>query len=85
MDEVIWLCSQMQPDTEYFCAVTSDMQRLQGIIGGIVSEGQVDDDEVRALDGPKFHGLPKAALFGEFLAVPHVRFVSSLRWTPGPC
>lgn len=48
--DVLWLCGQMQPESQYFDQITADMQRLQGILGGIVADGYVADDEVAALD-----------------------------------
>lgn len=47
-DDIIWLCERLR-STEYFDQTTADLQRLHAILGGIVSDGQVSEDELRGL------------------------------------
>ena len=44
-----WLLHRLDPDKGYFDTVTQDMQKLQGILGGIVADGYVSDEEVESL------------------------------------
>ncbi|MBY0436619.1 MAG: BRCT domain-containing protein [Burkholderiales bacterium] len=47
-DDIVWLCERLG-STEYFDQVTSDLQRLHAILGGIASDGQVSEEELRGL------------------------------------
>lgn len=47
--DVLWLCGKFTTDNTYYDAVTSDMQRLQGILGGIVADGHISKEELNAL------------------------------------
>ena len=47
-DDVVWLCERLR-STEYFDQTTADLQRLHAILGGIVSDGQITEDELRGL------------------------------------
>ena len=47
-DDIAWLCERLR-STEYFDQTTADLQRLHAILGGIVSDGQVTEDELRGL------------------------------------
>lgn len=47
-DDIIWLCERLR-STEYFDKTTADLQRLHAMLGGIVSDGQVTEDELRGL------------------------------------
>ncbi len=47
-DDIVWLCERLR-STEYFDQTTADLQRLHAILGGIVSDGQVTEDELRGL------------------------------------
>lgn len=47
-DDVVWLCERLR-SAEYFDQITVDLQRLHAILGGIVSDGQVTEDELRGL------------------------------------
>ncbi|MBL8852891.1 MAG: hypothetical protein JNK57_02855 [Planctomycetaceae bacterium] len=47
--DVVWLCNKFTTEDTYFSKVTSDMQRLQGILGGIVADDKVTELELRGL------------------------------------
>jgi NAD-dependent DNA ligase len=47
-DDIVWLCERLR-SAEYFDQTTADLQRLHAILGGIVSDGQVTEDELRGL------------------------------------
>lgn len=47
--DLLWLCNKLTSENAYFDAATSDMQRLQGVIGGIAADGVITEDELRSL------------------------------------
>ncbi len=47
--DILWLCNKLTTDNTYFSTVTADMQRLQGILGGIIADGKVEKVELIAL------------------------------------
>lgn len=47
--DILWLCAKFSTENEYFCAITSDMQRLHGIMAGIIADGRVTASELRGL------------------------------------
>lgn len=47
-DDIVWLCDRLR-SAEYVDQTTADLQRLHAILGGIVSDGQVTEDELRGL------------------------------------
>jgi NAD-dependent DNA ligase len=47
-DDIVWLCEQLR-STNYFDKTTADLQRLHAILGGVVSDGKVTEDELRGL------------------------------------
>lgn len=47
-DDIVWLCERLR-STEFFDQTTADLQRLHAILGGIVSDGQVTEEELRGL------------------------------------
>lgn len=47
-DDIVWLCERLR-STEYFDKTTADLQRLHAILGGIVSDGEITEDELRGL------------------------------------
>lgn len=49
-DDIVWLCERLR-SAEYFDQTTADLQRLHAILGGIVSDSQVTEDELRGLSG----------------------------------
>ena len=47
--DIIWLCKQYTSQNKYYDHVTSDMQRLQGILAGIVADGVIEENELLGL------------------------------------
>lgn len=47
-DDIVWLCEQLR-STEYFDKTTADLQRLHAVLGGIVSDGQITEEEIQGL------------------------------------
>lgn len=46
--DILWLCERLQ-STQYFDAVTADLQVLHGILGGIAADGLVTKEELEGL------------------------------------
>ena len=46
--DILWLCEQLT-STEYYDSITADIQRLHAILGGIVSDGVITENELRGL------------------------------------
>lgn len=47
-DDIVWLCEKLCSN-EFFDRTTADLQRLHAILGGIVSDGHISEDEIRGL------------------------------------
>jgi len=50
IDDLLWLCQKYEKDSIYYNEVTADLQTLQGICHGIISDGVIEDNEVKLLD-----------------------------------
>lgn len=48
-DDLLWLCTKYTTENDYFDVVTSDMQRLQGLMVGISFDGQITVEELGTL------------------------------------
>lgn len=46
--DILWLCEKLR-STEFFDAATADMQRLHGLMAGIVGDGEITETEIRGL------------------------------------
>ena len=46
IEDLFWLCQKYESDNYYYNAVTADLQILQGICHGILSDGVVKEKEV---------------------------------------
>ncbi len=46
--DILWLCERLR-STEFYADVTADLQRLHGILGGIVADTHISAEELRAL------------------------------------
>lgn len=46
IEDLYWLCQKYEYDSVYYNSVTSDLQILQGIFHGILSDGEIKDKEV---------------------------------------
>lgn len=47
--DILWLCNQFSTKNQRFSAITSDMQRLQGILAGIIADGKITKEELEGL------------------------------------
>jgi hypothetical protein len=48
MDDIVWLCERLR-SAEYYDKITADLQRLHAILGGIIADGHVSEDELSGL------------------------------------
>jgi NAD-dependent DNA ligase (contains BRCT domain type II) len=48
-DDLVWLCNNIITPNNYYDAVTSDIQRLEGVLHGILSDGVITADELQGL------------------------------------
>lgn len=46
IEDLYWLCQKYESDNYYFNAVTADLQTLQGLCHGILSDGIISEKEV---------------------------------------
>lgn len=46
--DILWLCEKLS-SSEYYTKTTTDLQRLHGIVGGIIADGVITEDELRGL------------------------------------
>ena len=47
--DILWLCQNLSSDSIYYDDITSDIQRLQGMLHGILADGHISDDEIKQL------------------------------------
>lgn len=47
--DLLWLCNKFSTEENYYDAVTSDMQRLQGVLAGILADGKITESELASL------------------------------------
>jgi hypothetical protein len=47
-DDIVWLCERLR-STDYVDKITADLQRLHAMLGGVVSDGRISEDELRGL------------------------------------
>lgn len=49
MDDILWMINNFKTDNAYYDALTSDIQRLHGLLHGIIVDGVLSDIEIRNL------------------------------------
>ena len=49
MRDLMWLCNKLTKTTEFYDQVTSDIQRLHGVLGGIVADNVITETELLRL------------------------------------
>jgi NAD-dependent DNA ligase len=49
LEDLLWLCNNLKTNNIYFNVITSDIQRLQGILHGIMSDNVISKDELDGL------------------------------------
>jgi hypothetical protein len=47
--DLLWLCNKFSTDDGYYDDVTSDIQRLQGFLAGILTDGIITEEELASL------------------------------------
>ncbi|SKA89492.1 BRCA1 C Terminus (BRCT) domain-containing protein [Clostridium sp. USBA 49] len=47
--DILWFCNNLKTANRYYDFVTSDIQRLQGIMHGIMCDNKITDDEINEL------------------------------------
>ena len=47
-EDIIWLCERLR-SAEYYDKTTADLQRLHAILGGVVADGHISEEELRGL------------------------------------
>ena len=47
--DIIWLCDKLSSKGDFYDRVTNDIQRLHGILGGILADGVVTERELKGL------------------------------------
>ena len=50
IQDLYWLCQKYEQDNYYYNAVTADLQTLQGVCHGILSDGIISDKEIHDLE-----------------------------------
>lgn len=50
-DDIIWLCQKYTTKNQYYDSLTSDMQRLHGVLAGIAADGTITEVELIGLRG----------------------------------
>lgn len=48
-DDLLWLCNNLHTNSIYYNQLTSDIQRLHGILHGVLADGVLADEELRKL------------------------------------
>ncbi|MDT8901881.1 BRCT domain-containing protein [Anaeroselena agilis] len=49
VNDILWLCNNFKTDSLYYDVVTSDLQRLQGMLHGILSDNEITEEEMLGL------------------------------------
>jgi NAD-dependent DNA ligase len=49
LEDLLWVCRNLSPESDYFDAVTHDIQQLHGIMHGIMADGLVTVEEAAGL------------------------------------
>ena len=47
--DLMWLCNRLMKSTDFYDQVTSDIQRLHGVLGGIIADGVITETELLGL------------------------------------
>jgi hypothetical protein len=48
-DDLNWVCNNINTENKYYDTITSDLQRLQGIIHGVISDNIITVEELRGM------------------------------------
>jgi hypothetical protein len=47
--DIVWVCNNLMHDSDYYNAVTSGIQQLQGLLQGILADNYISDREIKNL------------------------------------
>lgn len=47
--DITWMCDRLSGDSPFYDQITRDLQRLQGMLGGIIADGEVSKEELDSL------------------------------------
>ncbi len=47
--DILWMSNNLHTENKYYDVITSDIQRLEGILHGILADNIISDDEINAL------------------------------------
>lgn len=50
VEDIFWLCQKVEDGGEYYDAITSEMQTLQGFFHGLLADGVLTDEEIHKLE-----------------------------------
>jgi hypothetical protein len=48
-EDLLWVCRNLSPESDYYDAITHDIQQLHGIMHGIMADGRITLDEAKGL------------------------------------
>lgn len=48
--DILWLCKNIHSDSEYYDILTADIQKLHGILHGILADNIINQQEIKELD-----------------------------------
>lgn len=48
-EDILWVCNNCKAGNQYFDVITSDIQRLQGLLHGILSDNEINQEEISGL------------------------------------
>jgi len=48
--DILWMCNQYSTNSIFYNLITSDIQRLHGILHGIMADNKIELDEVKMLE-----------------------------------
>jgi hypothetical protein len=48
-EDLLWVCQNLSPDSPFYDEITQDVQRLHGLMHGIMADGEINVDEARGL------------------------------------
>lgn len=51
VQDLYWMCQKYEGDNYYYNALTADLQTLQGLIHGIMADGEINEAELAGLRG----------------------------------
>ena len=47
--DILWLCDKLSEEGTFYDQVTTDIQKLHAVLGGIIADGVITEKELRGL------------------------------------